>query len=88
MTVQQVDSEVDMFLAHRRGIIKATAPASGTGMTLMLVCFRVHILFAKPVFALYRQTVARFDLDFFEPLSIQTCDRTEVLAVLVFFGQT
>src|SRR5262249_41113137 len=67
MTVQHVDSERGMALAHRRGVIEATAAATRTGMLLMLACSRAHILFAKAGFALDRQTVALFDLDFIEP---------------------
>ena len=45
-------------------------------MTWMLVCYLAHILCEKAGFALYRQTVALFDLDFFKPLPIQieVCD--------------
>jgi len=70
MTVQQVDSAVDMFLAHWRGVIKAATPASRTGMTSILVCSLAHVLVKKAIFALYRQTVALFDLDFFQLLPI------------------
>jgi hypothetical protein len=56
-----------MALAHRRGVIKAIAPATRTGMLLMLVCYLAHILFTEAGFALYRQTVALFDLAFIEP---------------------
>jgi hypothetical protein len=58
---------MDMFIAHWRGVIKTTAPASTTGMASILVCYLARILFKKAGFALYRQTVALFDLDFFEP---------------------
>jgi hypothetical protein len=59
-----------MALAHRRGVIKAIAPATRTGMMLMLVCYLAPILFTKAGFALYRQTVALFDLDFFRALAV------------------
>jgi hypothetical protein len=58
-----------MFLAYWRGVSKATAPFSRTGMTLLFVCYLAPIIFKKAEFALYGQMVALSDLDFFEPLT-------------------